>query len=324
MCRIPIVTLLLLLAVAPVAGARSVTVYLDGALVEDEATARKGYLELSLPAGMAAGSLRLKPAGEGRLRRVVVVPGKPDRKLERELAALNERRELVKDRLRALATREEIFKAAAKSQSGKAPRRSKTNPAPLSTIKQGTDYALAQLEEVHTARRRAEKELKSLDERLAELRRQGNVGGSIARIWLDGPATKVRVSYLLPDVTWTPAYSLRSERQGMAELAIQAVLRGLGRADTVLVVPAARSEADGIAPLAVRDEDAPLIGWQLPVIREAIGGGVPAAITLGLKNSSTLRLPAGELTCYRQGEYLGGVRFPGAEPDGAFEVVCGR
>ncbi|HEY5973154.1 MAG TPA: hypothetical protein VIU41_00290, partial [Geobacteraceae bacterium] len=166
MRRISVIILLLLLAVPHLASARTVTIYLDGAIVEEEVTARKGYLELALPAGLAAGSLRLKPVGEGRLRRVVMVPGKPDRKLDKELTSLNERRDLLKDRMRALSTREEIFKGAAKSQSGKAPRRSKTNPAPLSTIKQGTDYALAQLEEVYTARRRTEKELRGLDERL--------------------------------------------------------------------------------------------------------------------------------------------------------------
>ncbi|HEY5974061.1 MAG TPA: hypothetical protein VIU41_04905, partial [Geobacteraceae bacterium] len=161
-------------------------------------------------------------------------------------------------------------------------------------------------------------------ERLADLRKQGNVGGSIARVWLDGLVAKVRVSYLLPELTWTPAYALRSERTSVAELAIFALLPGVGRADTVRVVPAARSEADGISPLLVRDEVTPLVGWQVPVTNESVSGGVPAAVALDLKNSSTWRLPAGELACYHQGEYLGSVKFPGASPNLAFQVVCGR
>ena len=167
---------LLLLAAQAEAAGRSVTFYLDTALIEGAATAAKGPLVLTLPAGMQKGSLRIRPVGVNRIARVELAPARPSRRLEQELVLLGERKELLEDRLKAQDTREEIFLAAAKSQSGKAPRKSKTNPEPLTTIRQGTDFAIAQLEGVYRARRKARHELKVVEEKLAALRNQGNVG----------------------------------------------------------------------------------------------------------------------------------------------------
>ncbi len=69
------------------------------------------------------------------------------------MAKLAYRRDALGDRLKALNAREAIFKSAAKSQSGKAPRKSKTNTEPLTAVRQGTEFAIAQLENVYHARR---------------------------------------------------------------------------------------------------------------------------------------------------------------------------
>ena len=54
--RVPAVLCALLLTASPVAAAgKNITLYLDGARVESEAVAAKGYLEVPLPAGMEAG-----------------------------------------------------------------------------------------------------------------------------------------------------------------------------------------------------------------------------------------------------------------------------
>ena len=74
--------------------------------------------------------------------------------------------------LQALATREEIFKSAAKSQGGKAPRKSKANPDPMQAIRQGTEFAIAQLEAVYTSRRRTEQEIRRIDSRIAAAKNQ--------------------------------------------------------------------------------------------------------------------------------------------------------
>ena len=67
--------------------------------------------------------------------------------------------------MQALEAKETVFKAAAKSQSGKAPRKTKTNPDPLAGVRQATEYAIAQLESVYRARRMAESDLNSVEAR---------------------------------------------------------------------------------------------------------------------------------------------------------------
>ena len=63
---------LLVLKVLP-AESRSVTFYSDGALVESEASATKGMIEIPLPARTIEGSLRIKPANGTSLLRVDIV-----------------------------------------------------------------------------------------------------------------------------------------------------------------------------------------------------------------------------------------------------------
>ena len=131
---IPVMCMLLLTATPVMAAATRVTLYLDGGRVETEVTALKGYVEVPLPQGMAAGSLRVRPLDGASLARVEIVPALPDRKVEAEVARLTERKNHLTDRLKALDVREEIFRAAAKSQSGKAPRKSKNNREPLEEV----------------------------------------------------------------------------------------------------------------------------------------------------------------------------------------------
>ena len=315
---------LLLPASTALAAGKSMTLYLDGALVEQEVTARKGYLEVLLPAAMQSGSFRVKPVGATRIQRVQVVPRKVEKGVETQLAALAERKELLRDRLRALESREDIFKAAAKSQSGKAPRKTKTNPEPLRTIRQGTDFALAQLEGVYTTRRVTEKELKSLDGRIAALRRQENVGGSIARVWVTGGQT-VLARYVVPEPVWTPRYTLRSMDQGQVELALLPQLPSLGSGEKVSLVALPLAEAGaGVAPVSPVDGAAPLATYRLPVQAQHYGTGPLPTWTLTLRNSTGSRLPAGELTCFHDGEYLGQSNFPGSLPDQTTELSCGH
>ena len=63
-----------LLFTAPAGAAgRSVTLFLDGARIEQEVAVVKGYAEISLPAAMQANSLRIRPVAGGEITRVEVV-----------------------------------------------------------------------------------------------------------------------------------------------------------------------------------------------------------------------------------------------------------
>ena len=158
-----VIVAVFLVAGTAAAAEKRVILFLDGARVEESHSAKGGYLEIPLPAGLKPGSLRLAPRAATRIERVETVPARLPLQVERELARLIERRERLQARLQALKTREGIFTAAAKAQSGKAPRKTKSNPEPLQNIRKGTDFALAQLEEVYSVRRSVEKELAAAD-----------------------------------------------------------------------------------------------------------------------------------------------------------------
>ena len=106
--------------------------------------------------------------------------------------------------MQALATREDIFKSAAKSQSGKAPRKTKANPVPMQAIRQGTAFAIAQLEAVYTSRRRTELEFSRLDNRIATAIISGRDPETVARIQVSPARGSVTAGYAVADQGWTP------------------------------------------------------------------------------------------------------------------------
>lgn len=314
---------LLLLAAPAGAAGRLITLYLDGARFEYEATTAKGFLEVSLPASMQAGSLRIKPVGGCVIERVEIVPARSDPRLTREMAKLTQRRDSLTDRLQALAAREAIFKVAAKSQSGKAPRKTKTNPEPLASVRQGTEYALAQLEGVYRARRMAESELKTVEARLTSTKREGNA--AVAKVRLSGREARILVSYLRPDLKWVPTYAFRLNKSGEVNVFLSAVLPDLEKEIKVAVVPAILAEAANEAALPVPGKGFPQVAsFTFPVEQEKFSAAPMAALSFSFRNLSTRKLPAGEASCYRQEEYLGETSFSGSLPGEIKEMVCGK
>lgn len=325
MLRVAAFLVLLLLAGPAGAVDRSVTYYLDAAMVKGEASAVKGYLELPLPAGVRTGSLRIKPLGVGRIVRVELAPARARHSLEQELALLGKRKEMLQDRLKALDTREEIFLAAAKSQSGKAPRKSKTNPEPITTIRQGTEFAINQLEEVYRARRNTGRELAGVEERVAKLRKKGNIGAQVARVLLDNRAGKVAFSYLTQELNWSPTYDFRLSGETEAEVTIYAMLPAMEQMGTVYVIPFTMAEAPADAdPLPVSGALGRVTSFKLPLDKAQFHPLLLSSLVFTVRNQSQLRLPAGEAACYWQGEYIGKVRFDGALPGESRELIAGR
>ena len=139
---------------------------------------------------------------------------------EKELDILLERKNKLEDRLQALTTREEIFKAAVKSQSSKTPRKTKNNPDPMSSIRQGTDFAIAQLEAVNTARRKTMLEMRHIDARITEARKGDRGTEMVARISATPNNARIRIRYALAGQTWTPRYDIRINGNGKAALTL--------------------------------------------------------------------------------------------------------
>lgn len=320
LAKIVLSALLLALAPLPAAAAKQLSLYLDGAVVEQQETARKGYLEFSLPPGARPESLRIRPGSGVAILRVQSVPQKPAKSIAKELASLVEREELLHDRLKALSVREEIFKSAAKSQSAKAPRRTRTNPEPLSTIRQGTDYAITQLESVYQAKRKTEKELGQLAERRSRLQKDEAAGGTLVHVWLTPASGSVTAAWIQTDRFWTPVYQLRVAEAGDGTLVLHAggVTLLKGESATVHLSGIQTAAAAGFA---YEGETTPL--QKIPVKFAGLQGGTPQLpLSLSLVNSFGMNLPAGETECYQGGVYTGRGKFNGADANKGSEIIC--
>lgn len=297
-----------------VAAEKTVTFYLDGALVESEAIARKGYLELPLPGNLLPNSFRIKPLGNFEIRRVDLVSAKADPKAGKEAAILTERKSLLEDRLKALDAREAVFRAAAKSQSSKAPRKTKTNPEPMASIRKGTEFAIAQLEEVYHARRKAEGELASVEARLTALKKSGGIGGSIAKVWTSSLDGRVKVSYLLSGTNWNPIYNFRLAGDNKVEVAVLADIPSGGGWNTARVALSNITEPPASISQVTPDGMAKVASFTFSLENEQVAAGPVSSLAFSFKNTSQLSLPPGEAHCYLKGEYLGKARLEGCKP----------
>ncbi len=293
--------------------ARSVTFFSDGAMVEMDMTAAKGSVDIALPAGMIEGSLRVRPDSGTSIQRVDILPASPERDAgDKDLDSLVEQKSRLNDRLQALATREAIFTAAAKSQSGKAPRKTKTNPDPMQSIRQGTEFAIAQLEAVYTARRKAEQEIRRLDGRIAAAKAGRRGSEAIARVLVSPAKGKVVVRYALAQQGWVPRYDIHLNGDGTAVIQMSGQLPGAFTGFLLKASPAQLSD-NATAPLfpAQAGAVARLGGFRLPVTEERFGTGVQTSSSFVLNNTASTHLPAGEAGIYRKSEYVGTFRFEG-------------
>jgi hypothetical protein len=317
--------LLLLSIVGDAWGAQGrATVYLDGAIVEQELHVKKGYVELPLPATMQEGSLRLKASGKGRIARVEVVKARSDRRRERELARLTEQKGQLRDRLRGLEVKEEIFTASAKSQSSKSPRRTKNNPEPLTALRQGTDYAISQLESVYRSRRRTEAELKEIEERLRAL--QGDSPAGKARIWITGQKGLLVAAWRDNALKFRPVYEFHLDGGGRVAVDMAAELDG--RCDAAQVRGMPHLVADPpqalppFKPLTLQLHR--IRSGSFSLIKESFNPEPLPQLSFVYRNDTSQKLPPGVAVCYRGGAYLGSTTFSGALPGEEHEVVCGR
>ena len=303
---------------------RGVTFFFDGALIEVEVVAAKGIAEFRLPSGILEESLRIRPSENAVIQRVDIVPSHQEGKGARELEQMLEQRSRLNDRLKALETREEIFKAAAKSQSAKAPRKTKTNPDPMRSIRQGTEFAIAQLEAVYTARRRTDQDIRRLDARIAALRKGGQGGGTVARVAITPKNGRIRVRYALKGQGWTPRYDLRLNNDGNALLTLYGQLPGGFAGYLLQASPAALADNPAAPAFPVSAGSlARLAEYRLSVREQRFGAGLRSAFSFEVTNSSTVHLPAGEATLYRNGEFWGQFRFEGISSGRSRRVVSG-
>jgi len=303
--------LFMLLSAAAVSAGSSVTCYRDGNIVVREADAVKGVIDVPLAAGFIDGTLKVEPAAGSTILSVDIGSARLDSKSDKELEARTEDRRL-EDRLKALATREEIFKSAAKSQSGKAPRKTKSNPDPMQAIRQGTDFAIAQLETVYTARRKSEQEIKKIDARIAVARKNARSGESSASIAITPARGRVTIRYATSERCWLPHYDMHLSGDGLARIQLSARTVGIFAGQLLLISPGSVTESGTAATFpAVKGGGAVLANFRFPVSEERYGDGIYNSFSGRITNNSLQYLPPGDAVLYRKGAYLGKFRFEG-------------
>lgn len=321
-------SLLCLCTVAFSAGSASavntITFYRDGTLLQQEAGAVKGTIVIPLAAGLLEQTLVIVPAPGTTILGVETDKAEPGKGVDKEVEALVERRRRMEDRLQALETREAIFTSAAKAQSGKAPRKSKANPDPMQAIRQGTDFAIAQLEAVYTARRKTAQEIRNIDALLSAAGKGGRSAAGSVRITVAPARGRVTLRYATSERGWQPHYNLQLAGDGTARLVLSARVTGSGKGFQTRVSPGALAERPGAETFPAQSGSALLASYRVPMTEEDYEEGIFTRFSGVMTNSTPHYLPPGESGLYRGGAYLGKFRFEGLSSGRSRAVSIGK
>lgn len=322
---IPACLFLVIFSVGAASAGNKIIFYRDGTLIRQEAGAVKGVLDLPLAEGVLENSLKIVPAPGTSILGVEVRKAAQRSKSDKDLETLSEQRLRLEDRLQALTTREEIFKSAAKLQSGKAPRKTKTNPDPMQTIRQGTDFAIAQLEAVYTARRKTKQELLKIDGQIAATRKSSRPAESSVRITVTPSRGRVTLHYATPERGWQPQYAMHVAGDGFALLQLSA--RIMGNSGGYAASVSSGSIADSgtaAAPLFPTGGTPLLAGYKLPLADERFSDTAFTHFSARITNTSPEYLPPGDTGLFRNGAYLGRFRFDGLSSGRSAVISLGK
>jgi hypothetical protein len=315
---------LIILFSSPAFAVSSITYYRDGTLIQQEAVAVKGVIEVPLTADVLKNSLNVIPAVGTTILDVEIFRKESEYTGDKEREAMTEQRRRLEDRLQALETREAIFTAAAKVQSGKAPRKTKANPDPMQAIRQGTDFAIAQLEAVYTARRKTTQEIKKIDSRLAATRNGNPASGDHVRVTVTPARGKVTLRYATAERGWQPGYNLHIAGDGTARLQLSALISGSRKGYETRVSSGSLAESATPDAVATSTGTALLASYRLPVIDEQYSDGIFKRYSGKITNSTPRYLPAGYSGLYRNGTYLGKFRFEGISSGRSRVITLGN
>lgn len=322
--RIKLILCILAVSASSVGAESLVTFYRDGALYQQEAVAVKGVIYTPLAAGLQENSLNITPAPGTIILSVETDHASSVSSVDKETSSLTEQRLRLEDRLQALETREAIFTAAAKSQSGKAPRKTKGNPDPIQAIRQGTDFAIAQLEAVYTARRKTTQEMKKVDARLAAVRKNNTSAENSIRINVTPPRGRVTIRYATAEPGWQPHYNLHLTGAGSSQLQLFARIPGKINGYQLRVSSGSLAESPGAKTFPVQVGSTLLSSYDLPITEERYSEGIYNRFSGMMTNSTPYYLPAGDSGLFRRGNYLGKFRFDGLSSGRSKTITMGK
>ncbi|MDD2851983.1 MAG: hypothetical protein PHY09_08825 [Desulfuromonadaceae bacterium] len=313
-----------LLSAASAAAERTVTRFRDGSLYQQEVSATKGVIDIPLPASLLEQTLTVSPAPGTTILNVETHKKKSENSTDKMMAALEEQRLRLGDRLQALETREAIFTAAATSQSGKAPRKTKSNPDPLQSIRQGTDFAIAQLEAVYATRRTTTQSIRTIDDRLAAARKGQRMTEQSVRIVVSPPGGRVILRYATSERTWQPTYNLRLAGDGSAQLQLSARTAEDAKGWQASISPGSLIESFRAGQVQSRAGNTVLGSYPVSVTVQQQTTGIFPHFSGALTNSTPHYLPPGESSLFRNGAYIGRFVFDGLSSGKTRVITLGK
>jgi hypothetical protein len=317
--RIFVVFSMLVIFAVPALAERKTTLYLDGAVVENSFPAVNGIVQVSLSEECRIETLRIRADKDSVIKKIETSKLQPDNKINKEIASLEKQREQLQSRLELIDTKEDIFIAAAKSQSRKSLKKTKNNPEPLSSVRQGTDFALSRLDSLNLTKQNSEKELKALDSKLSALKKSK----TFVKVWLDNPKGSANISCIYNTKSWTPVYVLTKKADNTIQFSITAGKIIHEKNEEVAVVMSKTADSETLPVWRYNDSFVPFQEFNFTLDGESVTSKVPFTSILTMRNSSGFHLPAGKLVCYENGEYLGVVDFKGAAKDEIMKLQCG-
>ncbi len=315
---------LIVFSAVPVFAANTITFYRDGTLLRQEAGAVKGAIDIPLAADLLEHTLTIVPTPGTTILGVETHKTGSGSSGANEIETLTEQRRRLGDRLQALETREAIFTSAAKTQSGKAPRKTKANPDPMQAIRQGTDFAIAQLEAVYTSRRKTMQEIQKIDARLATARKNGRSTENSLRITVTPPRGTVTLRYATSERGWQPRYNLHVTGDGTVKVQLSARITGSGRGYQVQVSLGSLTESGSAVTFPAQAGSAVLATYRLPITEERSLEGIFNSFSGKISNSSTQYFPPGDSGLFRDGSYIGRFRFEGLSSGRSGVISLGK
>jgi hypothetical protein len=182
----------------------------------------------------------------------------------------------------------------------------------MQSIRQGTDFAIAQLEAVYTARRKITQEIRHIDARTADVRKDSAIAKTIARVSVTPRNGRVRIYFVLAGQAWKPRYDIRISDGDRAALTLYGQLTGLYPGYLRRASPDAFSDGMKSGSFPVPSGSLTrLANFILPVRDVRFGNGFTTSFSSLMTNTSSVNLPAGKASLYRNGEYLGRMSFNG-------------
>jgi hypothetical protein len=196
----------------------------------------------------------------------------------------------------------------------------------MQAIRQGTEFAIAQLEAVYTSRRKTEQEIRRIDGRIAAAKASGRGPETlVARVYVSPARGKVTARYAVTGGGWTPRYDMYLDGSNSAQVHLSGLFNGAFPGYLLLASPSAMAERDTAHVYPVNSgPSARLASFRLPVSEARFVSGLQSSFSCVLKNSEPMHLPGGDANLYKSGEYIGRFRFEGLSSGRSRAISMGR